>query len=280
MSRARDCWPPESGVVHALSGTLALAGVSVETLSIAGNRVYPTLVLLHEGLGCVALWRDFPLTLAARTGCPVFAWSRAGYGQSSPRPAPWPLDYMQAEGLALPTLLTEAGIGDCVLVGHSDGASIALVAAGATRDPRIRGVVLMAPHVFTEDEGLASIEAAQRAYREGELRRRLARYHGENVDCAFEGWSGAWLDPAFKRWNLEAYLSGIRVPVLQIQGKEDQYGTALQLDAIARQVSGPVDTHLLADCKHAPAQEQPSLTLSLIADFLVRRVLPVNPAGH
>ena len=267
-------------MIDVAHGTLSLAGVSLETLRIAGDSARPTLVLLHEGLGCVALWRDFPAALAQQTGCAVFAWSRAGYGNSSARPAPWPLDYMQVEGRNLPQLLTRAGIGDCVLVGHSDGASIALVAAGASEDLRIRGVVVMAPHVFAEAEGLASIRAARVAYREGDLRGRLARYHGENVDCAFEGWSGAWLDPGFADWNLESFLSGVRVPVLQIQGEDDQYGTVRQLDAIARQVSGPVETHVLSACRHAPALEQSAITLGLISDFLERWVSPANRASH
>jgi pimeloyl-ACP methyl ester carboxylesterase len=267
-------------VIDVAHGTLSLAGVSLETLRVAGDPARPTLVLLHEGLGCVALWRDFPAALAQQTGCAVFAWSRAGYGNSSARPTPWPLDYMQAEGRALPLLLTSAGIGDCVLVGHSDGASIALVSAGATDDFRIRGVVVLAPHVFAEPEGLSSIGAARVAYREGDLRGRLARYHGENVDCAFEGWSGAWLDPLFEQWNLESFLPGIRVPVLQIQGEDDQYGTARQLDAIARQVSGPVETHILPACRHSPALEQSAITLGLISDFLERWVLPANLAAR
>ena len=265
-------------MIDAVQGTLSHEGVLLETLKIAGAPTRPTLVLLHEGLGCVALWRNFPAELAQHTGCPVFAWSRAGYGNSSARPTPWPLDYMQAEGRALPQLLTNADIGDCVLVGHSDGASIALVAAGATDDPRIQGVVVMAPHVFAEPQSLSSIHAARVDYREGELRRRLARYHGENVDCAFEGWSGAWLDPLFEKWNLESFLPGIRVPVLQIQGEDDQYGTTRQLDAIARQVSGPLETHVLPACRHAPALEQSATTLGLIADFLAHRVLPANRA--
>ena len=250
--------------------TLVVDGVALETRSHAGNPTQPTLVLLHEGLGCVALWRDFPARLAAATACPVFLWSRAGYGASAPRALPWPLDYMQREGLELPRLLDAAGIGDCILVGHSDGASIALVAAGAANDSRIRGLVAMAPHVFTEAEGLASIRAARVAFDTGDLRARLARYHGDNVDCAFRGWSESWLDPTFEDWNLESFLSGINVPVLQIQGRDDQYGTARQLEAIARGVRGSVETHLLDACRHAPALEQPERTLDLIKAFVLR----------
>lgn len=235
----------------------------------AARQGAPTLVLLHEGLGCVALWRQFPEQLAEATGCPVFLYSRAGYGGSSPRDLPWPLDYMQQEGLhGLPAVLDTAGIGPCVLIGHSDGASIALVHAGGLADPRVRGLVLMAPHVFTESEGLASIRAARAAYETGDLRDRLARYHGANVDCAFRGWSDSWLHPDFVRWNLEAFLPGIRVPLLQIQGREDQYGSEAQLAAIARLAGGPVDTHVLDACRHAPQFEQPAQTLALVAAFV------------
>lgn len=249
---------------------LQVGGLSLETLTLPGQRAAPTLVLLHEGLGCVALWRDFPARLSALTGNPLFAWSRPGYGHSSARPLPWPLDYMQQEGLALPALLDAANIRDCILVGHSDGASIALVSAGATRDPRIRGVVVMAPHVFAEPCGLESIRAAQAAFQQGDLRRRLQKYHGGNVDCAFRGWSESWLHPDFLEWNIESCLPGIGVPILQIQGRDDQYGTVAQLDAIARQAGAAVETRLLADCRHAPQFEQADQTLALMADFMAK----------
>ena len=247
---------------------LEVGEASLETRFIPGRSDVPTLVLLHEGLGCVALWRDFPAQLAARTGCPVLAWSRQGYGNSSPRELPWPLDYMQQEGAALSRVLDAAGVGDCILIGHSDGASIALVAAGSVGAARIRGLVVMAPHVFTESGGLESIRAAKQAYEQGDLRQRLQKYHGANVDCAFRGWAESWLHPDFVDWNIESFLAGIRVPVLQIQGRDDQYGTVAQLQAIARQASTTVTTHVLEDCKHAPQFEQPEQTLALIAAFV------------
>lgn len=249
--------------------TLTVDGRALECLQLPGDPARPTLVLLHEGLGCVALWRDFPQRLAAATGHPVFAYSRAGYGGSSPAPLPWPLDYMQREGRdGLPAVLDAAGIGACVLFGHSDGASIALVNAGLVGDARVRGVIVMAPHVFTEDEGLASIALAREAYTQGDLRARLAKYHGDNVDCAFHGWCDSWLHPAFRHWNIEHVLPGIRVPLLQIQGEGDQYGSRAQLDAIAAAVAGPCTTRLLPDCRHAPQFEQPSLTLEAVSGFV------------
>ncbi len=250
---------------------LAVPGGNVECLRLDGRADAPTIVLLHEGLGCVALWRDFPSRLAEASGCPVFAYSRLGYGGSSAVPLPWPLDYMEREGReGLPALLDAAGIGDCVLFGHSDGASIALVNAGLVRDPRVRGVIVMAPHVFAEAMGLASIAGAREAYRHGDLRAKLAKYHGGNVDCAFHGWCDSWLHPDFRRWNIEHVLPGIEVPLLQIQGEDDQYGSAAQLEAIEAAVRGPCSTLLLRDCRHAPQLEQAARTLAASVDFIRR----------
>ena len=249
-------------------GFLEIAGRRLEFRALAGDVRRPVIVLLHEGLGCVALWRDFPEKLAEATGHPVFAYSRFGYGASDPEPLPWPLDYMQREGLrSLPAVLRAAGIEDCVLLGHSDGASIALANAGGVADPRVRGLIVMAPHVFAEACGLASIQALRAEYAAG-LRARLAKYHGNNVDCAFRGWSESWTAPEFKDWDLRPLLGGITVPLLQIQGVDDQYGTAAQLRAIAAAVTGPCHTAVLADCRHAPQFEQTAQTLDLIREFL------------
>ena len=232
----------------------------------------PTLVLLHEGLGCVAMWRDFPALLHRRTGLPVFAWSRAGYGGSGPAALPRKFDYMHAEGReVLGAVLDAAGIGDAVLVGHSDGASIAIVHAGELRGDsraRIRALVLLAPHVFCEDMSIESIRVAGDAYRTGGLRGRLARYHGGQVDDAFFGWHDAWLVPEFRQWSIEAFLAGIAVPVLLIQSEHDAYGSAAQLEAIERGVAGPVTRTWLEDCGHAPHRERPRETLDAIGAFL------------
>jgi pimeloyl-ACP methyl ester carboxylesterase len=249
--------------------TLPVPGGHVECALYAGDPGRPTLVLLHEGLGCVALWKDFPARLAAVSGAPVFAYSRLGYGGSAARPLPWPLDYMELEGTqGLPAVLAAAGIGNHVLLGHSDGATIALVHAGLARTAQTRGLILLAPHVFAEPVGLASIAQARRAFEQGDLRARLARHHGDNVDGAFRGWCEAWLHPDFERWNVEHVLPAIEVPLLQIQGEDDQYGSAAQLAAIARGVSGPCDTLLFAGCRHAPQFEQPVRTLEAIAGFM------------
>ncbi len=230
----------------------------------------PALVFLHEGLGCVALWRDFPDEVAAATGCGVLAYSRAGYGRSSPVPLPRPLSYMHDEAKdVLPRLLDAAGLDDVVLVGHSDGGSIALVHAGGS-DPggRVKGVATLAPHVFCEDLSVASIAKAREAYEKGDLREKLARHHGDNVDVAFWGWNRAWLDPDFTRWNIEEYLPRIRVPVLVVQGREDPYGTAAQYESIAASCVGPTRVIVLEACGHSPQRDQRDATLEAIAGFV------------
>jgi len=237
-----------------------------------------TVVMLHEGLGCVALWRDFPQSLAQATGFGVFAWSRAGYGQSDPVHLPRSLDYMTREAIDfLPGVLGTIGFRNGILLGHSDGASIAAIYAGNVEDRRLRGLVLMAPHFFTEPEGLQSIAEAKSAYETGDLRARLARYHG-NVDNAFRGWNDAWLDPGFKSWNIAKALDNLRVPVLAIQGAGDQYGTLAQIREIENRSRAPVDVEVLPDCRHHPHIEQPEATMSAIAEFCARlgRTGPVD----
>lgn len=247
--------------------TLRAAGMTLEYRHIAGDPGRATIVLLHEGLGCVALWRDFPQQLAAATGNSVFAYSRAGYGASAPIVLPRPLDYMSREATnTLPEVIGAAGIGRYILLGHSDGASIALVHAGTT-PADLEATIVMAPHVFTETCSVTSIRAADEAYRHGDLRRRLEKYHGANVDNAFRGWCDSWLAPDFLAWSIEASLPAITTPVLQIQGKNDEYGTPEQLRRIERAVSAPVRTLLLGDCGHAPQFDRASETLAAIADF-------------
>lgn len=251
-------------------GFFAIEGLRLEYQLLTPDQSQPlTLMLLHEGLGCVALWKEFPRRLAELSGCRVLSYSRAGYGGSDPCPLPRPLRFMHDEGLrVLPKVLTAAGIEQAVLVGHSDGASIALIHAGGLADSPIQGLVLMAPHVFVEQLTVTSIRQARDAYAGTDLRRRLQRHHGANVDCAFLGWSGAWLDPGFLAWNLEEYLPTIRVPLLLIQGEEDNYGTLRQLDAIQGQVPGKVERVILPACGHSPFRDQPEKTLQAILAFL------------
>lgn len=235
------------------------------------DAALPVLVLLHEGLGCVALWKDFPDQLAQATGLPALVYSRIGYGGSSPCALPRPITYMHDEGEAgLPDLLTALGIQSHILIGHSDGASISLIYAGAQKNIPQRewllGVAVMAPHVFCEEISVRSIRAADKAYAEGDLKVRLAKYHGDNVDCAFRGWCDSWLNPEFHRWNIEAYVDRIKVPVLVIQGEDDEYGTIAQVGSI-RQRAG-AETLLIPACGHSPQRDQPAATLKALAGFI------------
>jgi pimeloyl-ACP methyl ester carboxylesterase len=250
---------------------ITIAGRALECRTWGGTpRKQSTVVLLHEGLGSVGLWRSFPEALAEQAGCCVFAYSRAGYGRSGPVPLPRPLDYMTHEAVhVLPLVLDTIGFTRGVLLGHSDGASIAAIHAGSIGDSRVRGIVLIAPHFFTEPEGLAAIAEAKAQYEKGDLRDRLARHHAD-VDNAFRGWNDAWLDPGFKSWNIEAVIGDIPCPILAIQGRDDQYGTLKQLDALAKGARTPVDIVLLENCRHSPQIEQPGGTLEAVSDFLAR----------
>jgi len=229
----------------------------------------PTLVFLHEGLGCVALWRDFPAKLAAATGCGAFVYSRLGYGKSDPCELPRPIHFMHTEGLdVLPQVLSVAGIKDCILVGHSDGGSIAIVYAGGTPASPLRGLITAAAHVFCEQLSVDSIKSARTQYERHNLRDRLEKYHGTNTKFAFRGWNDVWLHPDFMQWNIEEYLPGIEVPMLAIQGVDDQYGTAAQIEAIAAKTGPRTQTLLLPDCRHAPHEEQEQETLEAMQGFI------------
>jgi pimeloyl-ACP methyl ester carboxylesterase len=229
----------------------------------------PTIVMLHEGLGSVAQWGEFPDRLAESTGCGVCAYSRAGYGGSTSVDVPRPLTYMHDEALrVLPAVLTAIGFRRGVLLGHSDGASIATIYTGGIQDHRVRGLVLIAPHFFVEDVGVASIARAKTAYESGDLRARLARYHGENVDVAFWGWNRAWLDPQFRQWDIRDYIDYIRVPIQIVQGTDDQYGTTAQIDAALEEAYCPIDVALIPGARHAPQSERPVETLRAITEFI------------
>ena len=230
----------------------------------------PTLVLLHEGRGCIGLWGDFPEKLAAKTGLGVFAYSRAGYGQSSTITLPRPLTYMHSEAQQiLPRALDAIGFEQGVLVGHSDGASIAAIYAGNVDDPRVKGITLIAPHFFTEEKGLIEIRNAKVAYEIGNLREKLARWH-KHVDATFLGWNGAWLDPEFRKWNIEEFLPRVRCPVLAMQGMEDQYGTDAQIKVVSEKCRMPVEVAMLPGVQHSPHREAPDVAVAKIADFVAR----------
>jgi pimeloyl-ACP methyl ester carboxylesterase len=230
----------------------------------------PTLVLLHEGLGSVAIWGGFAEHLADATGTGVFSYSRAGYGNSSPSQLPRSVAFMHEEAQqVLPRVLDAMGFRRGLLVGHSDGASIAAIYAGSIQDHRVRGLALMAPHFFTEDMGIAEIVRAKAAFEEGSLREKLARLHAD-PDNAFQNWCGPWLHPEFRKWELTDALAHIRVPILIVQGEDDQYGTKRQIEVAQEECYCPVEVVLLPDTRHAPYREAPFATLRAISDFANR----------
>ena len=238
-------------------------------------EVAPMLVLLHEGLGCAGLWLDFPERLALATGASVFAWSRAGYGQSSPAPLPWPLDYMQREAReVLPKLLDAIGFRRGLLIGHSDGASIAAVHAGTFHDPRVVGVSLIAPHFFVEDFSIAEIAKAKVAYETGDLKTKLGRWHAD-PDNAFRGWNESWLHPEFKFWDIRPYLQQIAVPVQIVQGETDLYGTMAHAHAAQSLCRAPVEVLKLGGIGHSPHREAAETTVAGLADFCRRMLISV-----
>jgi pimeloyl-ACP methyl ester carboxylesterase len=227
----------------------------------------PTIVMLHEGLGSAALWGDFPDKLQAVTGAGVFVYSRSGYGASTPASLPRPPDYMHIEALdVLPKLLDQIGFRRGLLLGHSDGASIAAIYAGAHQDHRVQGVAMIAPHFIVENVSVTSIAAIKTAYETTGLKAKLARWH-KDVDNAFYGWNGAWLDPKFRDWDISEYLAYIRVPVAILQGVDDEYGTMRQVEIAQEECYCPVDVTVVPGAGHQPHREAPGATLDAISDF-------------
>jgi pimeloyl-ACP methyl ester carboxylesterase len=244
--------------------------LEVQRITVADSNA-PTLVFLHEGLGSISLWRDFPAQIAGTTGCSAVVYSRYGHGNSEVLQEARNVRFMHDEALlVLPELLEKLSVREPVLIGHSDGGSIAIIYAGAGNP--VRGLVLMAPHVFGEEWGLRSIAEAKVAFETSDLPQKLGRHH---IDAAktFWGWNDVWLLPEFRSWNIEEYLPRIKCPMLAIQGFEDQYGTMAQLDVIAAKAGGPVETLRLRDCKHSPHRDQPEAVKDAISHFLstVRR---------
>ena len=228
----------------------------------------PTIVMLHEGLGSSGLWGAFPDQIAVATGAGVFVYSRAGYGKSRAGPLPRSVKFMHEEALTvLPRVLDAIGFERGFLFGHSDGASIATIYAGSVQDHRVRGLVLIAPHFFTEDMGIAEIARANAAFAAGELRDKLKRWHAD-VDSAFRSWSEPWLHPDFRKWDITEELTYIRVPILIVQGADDQYGTLRQLDVAKDECFCPVETAVLPGVRHAPHREASEQTLKVAVDFI------------
>jgi len=250
-------------------GEVLVDGKRLEVLRLGPEQTdQPTIVMLHEGLGSIALWKDFPGRLAERTGCRVLVYSRYGHGASDKLLEKRPVAFMHHEGqIVLPELLDKLDIARPILLGHSDGGSISLIFAGRYPD-RPQALILEAPHVFVEDLSVASITQAKVNFTTTDFRQKLARYHA-HVDETFWGWNDIWLDPEFRSWNIEEYLPKVRCPILCIQGEQDEYGTAAQVRTIEAKAPG-AEVTMLPDCKHSPHRDQPEATLQSIGDFVAK----------
>jgi pimeloyl-ACP methyl ester carboxylesterase len=232
----------------------------------------PTIVMLHEGLGSVDRWGQFPDQIAAATGLGVFAYSRAGYGQSTGARLPRSTSFMVEEACkVLPRILETIGFRRGFLLGHSDGASIATIYSGSVEDHRVRGLVLIAPHFFAEEMGLAKIRRAGKSFASGALREKLKPWHAD-VDCAFRSWNEPWMHPDFQKWDITEVLGYIRVPILIVQGENDQYGTLKQIEVAQRECFCPVEAFIIPGIRHFPYREAPDITLTAVADFINRLV--------
>src|SRR6185503_1514138 len=244
---------------------ISAGGHALEVHWIEGSD--PVLVFLHEGLGSIAQWRDFPAKVAHATGCRALVYDRYGYGKSEVlKEDRVGVDFMHREALdSLPELLSKFNIQKPVLVGHSDGASIALIHAGSGH--AVRGVAVLAPHVFVEESGLKSIGNINEAFETSGLAERLGKYH-RDARKTFHLWADAWLDPAFRQWNIEEYLPRIKCPVLAIQGKDDEYGSMAQLEAIKAGVGGPCELLELSQCGHSPHRDRPKEVLKSVSEFI------------
>jgi len=227
----------------------------------------PTLVFLHEGLGCIEIWRDFPETLCTFTGCSGLVYDRKGYGSSENIEESWPVDYLQKESLIyLPELLKECNIDDAILIGHSDGGTIALIAAAYSNI--VRGIITEAAHIFVEQITIDGIRRAVKAFETTSLKEKFARYHKENTETIFFRWANRWLSPEFQNWNIQDILPKITCPALILQGNDDEYGTAAQVIGIADRVSGPVDVKLIPGCGHIPHFQAKDTVLSEMTRFI------------
>lgn len=244
-----------------------------------GASSRPVLVFLHDSLGCDTVWRDFPDRLSAALGCDALVYDRRGYGKSAAfAPEPRRPDYLEREAANLIALLDACHLASAVLVGHSDGGSIALLAA-ALAPTRVAAVVTEGAHVFVEERTLDGIRAARELLRSTDLRERLVRHHGDKTDAVTSAWIDTWLSPAFRNWNIEHHLPAVRCPTLVLQGAADEFGTMAQVQAIADGVSGPSDRHLIPGAAHTPHREAAEMTVDLTVAFLQREVPSLAPRG-
>lgn len=235
-----------------------------------GDPALPYLVFLHEGLGCTAMWHDFPELLCKATGCPGLVYDRLGYGKSSPLPQRRTIHYLHTSALLeLPKLLDSVICATpYILIGHSDGGSISLI-HGAEQPSFLRGIISEAAHVFVDQHTIAGIKGAAAAWSQGKLQ-GLARYHGEKTETVFRAWSEIWLSEGFKHWNIEYLLPSIAVPLLAIHGKKDQYGLIDQAESIALHSAGHVQLETIADCAHTPHAEAQPVVLGFMSEFIAQ----------
>ena len=250
------------------AGGHRLFAEQIETGGTIPPKGKPTLVFLHEGLGSIGQWRDFPAALCMVTGLPGVVYDRWGYGKSDPVTLPRPVRYLHDEAIGtLPEVLEKCGVREAFLIGHSDGGTIALIYA-SVHPAGVLGVITEAAHVFVEDVSMKGIRQAVETYQRTDLAQRLSKHHGANAENAFRGWSETWLSPEFRSWNVEEYLPGVSCPVLAIQGADDQYGTPAQVEAIVRQVKGPATKLLVPGCGHIPHHEARAVVLGEMKRFI------------
>lgn len=236
------------------------------------NAADSTIVFLHDSLGCISLWRDFPVKLARAAGSNALIYDRLGYGKSSPfADEPRQVNYMESEVDVLMEVLDKCMVENPILFGHSDGGTIALLAA-AMYPESIRAVITEGAHVFVEDETLDGILRAKEQFRTTNLRQRLEKYHGDKTQALFDAWTETWLSPEYRNWNIEHFLPQITCPVLAIQGIEDEYGTLAQVQSIANQVSGPAETYMVVNAGHSPHKQSELWVINQCCDFLDRHL--------
>ena len=249
---------------------IEVCGYKLEIRRIKAKKIgNPTLVFLHEGLGCVSMWKDFPDRLAKETGLAALIYSRRGYGGSDKFSLPRQLDYMHEEGIdVLPALLRTEQVNRAILIGHSDGGSISLIYAGSKFASKLDALIMIAPHVFVEKISVESIKKIQKDFKLGDLRERLARYHMDNLDSVFWGWSNIWVSPSFRKWNIEEYLPQINVPTIVIQGDKDQFGSLSQVNSIIEKTKLEVKYKIIKNCGHSPHLENSGEVLGVLSDFI------------
>jgi pimeloyl-ACP methyl ester carboxylesterase len=263
----KGCFLTEDSYIVAAGHSLRVRKLTHRNADFEGSR--PTLVFLHEGLGSIEMWHDFPAILAETTACDCLIYDRWGHGRSDPLDVQRTLRYVHDEALdSLPEVLNHSNVDDAILIGHSDGGSIALIFA-AEYPEILRGIITEAAHVFVEEITLEGIREALDIYNNTDLKQRLARYHGTNTEKIFRAWHETWLQPEFKSWDIQDCLPKVKCPVLVIQGEDDQYGTAAQVEAIAHQVTGPSKVLLLPNCAHIPHRESKDKVAQEMTEFIL-----------